>query len=753
MDGARAIVRRESRLERPRSLDRVTLITTQLEIRLWGADRQIVMPSRLRLGSAARLVALCAALTLVPLALLAYLSVRLASDAVEENARAQVRSNAALAVSVFQSGMSTLTGSLTTAAARPELQSAATGPDPDHIVLRRLLLELEDEQRTISTAFLTTAEGRLLAVVPEEAASLQGADLSDSDWYRGVTKTGEPYVSSAYRSEAPGDGNVVAVAVPVRPTGARGGSAPGSILVATFDLTATQQFVDYFSSSLGIELEVTDQRGVLLARPGQRQGGLVSVKDDAGVAAALRGESVFQERRSESGVSLAAHAPIPGIGWTVTASVPKRTAFAGVDRLRSSVVVVAGILALLLLGGLAVLARSLHQRVRAEAAAERARAEAELANRAKSEFLSRMSHELRTPLNAVLGFGQLLSMGELDDKEQESVDQILKGGQHLLGLINEILDIARIESGKLALSLEPVDVSETVREALDLVRPLAAERAIEIAVDRGVDDAYVVADRQRLSQVLLNLLSNSIKYNRPGGTVRIGVAARNGTTRIEVADSGEGIAAENFSRLFTPFDRLGADERQIDGTGLGLVLSKGLVEAMGGRLEAESRVGSGSTFRIELQTTASPVAAAEEEHHLPAEDARPAGDRRYTILYIEDNLSNLKLVERILGDRPDVHLIAAMQGGLGLELAREHRPDLVLLDLHLPDIQGDEVLARLQADPEFNGTPVIVLSADATKGRIQRLLDAGACAYLSKPIDVKQFVDLVNEHAPPSVLV
>jgi CheY-like chemotaxis protein len=171
---------------------------------------------------------------------------------------------------------------------------------------------------------------------------------------------------------------------------------------------------------------------------------------------------------------------------------------------------------------------------------------------------------------------------------------------------------------------------------------------------------------------------------------------------------------------------------------------------MGGRLEAESRIGSGSTFRVELQATENPVTAEEEEeeHPLPPGDALPAVDRRYTILYIEDNLSNLKLVQRILGERPDVHLIAAMQGGLGLELAREHRPDLVLLDLHLPDIQGDEVLARLQADPAFNGTPVVVLSADATKGRIQRLLEAGACAYLSKPIDVKQFVDVVNEYAP-----
>jgi signal transduction histidine kinase/ActR/RegA family two-component response regulator len=712
------------------------------------------MGSRLRLGSTARLVVVCAVLTLLPLGLLAYLSVRLATDAVEDNAKARVRANAALAVSIFQSGMTSFTGALASSAAQPALQAAATGPNPDRVAVRRQLLELKKEQSTLATVSLVTAEGRLLEMVPEVPA-LAGADLSDSDWYRGVTATGKPYVSSAYRSEAPGHANVVAAAVPVRPPGADGGKARGGILVATVDLTSTQQFVDYFSSTLGIDLALTDQKGVLLARPGHTQGDLLSLEDDPGVAAALRGTAGFREQASDRGALLSAYAPIHGIGWTVSASVPKRSAFAGVDNLRSSVLVVAGSLALVLLGGLVVLARSLHQRARAEAAAVRAHADAELANRAKSEFLSRMSHELRTPLNAVLGFGQLLSMGDLDEDQKESVDQILKGGQHLLGLINEILDIARIESGKLALSLESVEVSETVREALDLVRPLAAERQIEITVDPGVDGAYVVADRQRLSQVLLNLLSNAIKYNRLGGSVLIVVdEAPNGTTHIQVADSGDGIAAEDLSRLFTPFERLGADERRIDGTGLGLVLSKGLVEAMGGRLEAESRVWSGSTFRIELQTSTSPVAAAEEEHLLPTVDAWPGGDRRYTVLYIEDNLSNLKLVERILSDRrPDVHLIAAMQGGLGLELAREHRPDLVLLDLHLPDIQGDEVLARLQADPEFNGTPVVVLSADATKGRIKRLLDAGACAYLSKPIDVKQFVDVVNEHAPPSVLV
>jgi CheY-like chemotaxis protein len=342
-------------------------------------------------------------------------------------------------------------------------------------------------------------------------------------------------------------------------------------------------------------------------------------------------------------------------------------------------------------------------------------------------------------------------MQDLDESDRESVDQILKGGQHLLGLINEVLDIARIESGKLALSLEPVQVSEIIGEALTLVRPLADERDIVLTADSIASDTYVTADRQRLSQVLLNVLSNAIKYNRLAGSVRIVVPVQGETVCIEVADTGAGMSAEQVARLFTPFERLGADDGPVAGTGLGLALSKGLVEAMGGRLVAESELGSGSVFRVELNATANPHAAVEADDQPELAARSRVGEHHYTVLYIEDNLSNLKLVDRILEERDDIRLISAMLGGLGLELAREHRPDLVLLDLHLPDIQGDVVLTRLQADPVFNGTPVIVLSADATKGRIDRLLEAGATAYLPKPIDVSRFIELIDEHVPLAV--
>jgi signal transduction histidine kinase/ActR/RegA family two-component response regulator len=701
-----------------------------------------------RRRSSGSLVALAAALTLIPLALLAYLSVQLATNAVEDNAESRVQSNAALAVNLFGTGMSGYAKSLSSFASEPRIQAGVASPMTKRGELRQLLLELKNEQSdSIASVFVVTRQGRLVEMVPP-APALRGTDVTASAWYHGVRSAGKPYVSGAYRSERPGHPNAIAVAVPVRAEG--GKRAVIGFIVATMDLGGTQQFVDYFSSSLGIDMAITDQNGVLLARPGYKQRKLVSLKSDPGVAIALQGGTTVREQSSERGETLSAYAPVPGVGWTVAASVPKASAFSGIDRLRSTVLAVAGGLALILLAGLAFLARSLRQRDRAEAVAEAERVAAERANRAKSEFLSRMSHELRTPLNAVLGFGQLLSMRDLDDADRESVDQILKGGRHLLGLINEVLDIARIESGKLALSLEPVQISEIVREALDLVRPLADEQGIAIAVDSANGHEYVTADRQRLSQVLLNLLSNAIKYNRPDGSASIAVRRTdNDIVVVEVSDTGMGMSASELGRLFTPFERLRADETQVSGTGLGLALSKGLVEAMGGQLSVESEPDVGSTFRIELTATANPLDGAEADEGLSASVMPVAeGGRRYTILYIEDNLSNLKLVQHILGQRTDIHLIPAMQGGLGLELAREHRPDLVLLDLHLPDMHGEEVLARLQAEPAFNGTPVVVLSADATTGRVQRLLESGASAYLSKPIDVRQFIDVIDEHAP-----
>ena len=385
------------------------------------------------------------------------------------------------------------------------------------------------------------------------------------------------------------------------------------------------------------------------------------------------------------------------------------------------------------------------ERKAAEEDVRLARLEAERANRAKSDFLSRMSHDLRTPLNAVLGFAQLLEMDAVDGQQAEAVRQILKGGRLLLELINEVLDIARIEAGHLSLSPEPVAVGEVVHQVVDFVRPLGQTRGIAISADVAYDATlYVHLDRQRLKQILLNLVGNAVKYNHDGGSVRVSCERRpGGRVLISVADTGAGIPPQKLGLLFQPFERLGAEETTVEGTGLGLAVSKALTEAMGGTIGARSTIDRGSTFWIEFGEVAGPSIASAAPIAAPiAEPARAAAG---LILYIEDNQANVRLMERLLARREGVRLIHAPNGAAGLRAAKEAHPDLIFLDLHLPDVSGEELLRRLWADPDTRATPVAVLSADATPSQAQRLLTAGAIAYLTKPLEMARVLRLVDE--------
>ncbi len=382
--------------------------------------------------------------------------------------------------------------------------------------------------------------------------------------------------------------------------------------------------------------------------------------------------------------------------------------------------------------------------LRRSAELQDANAQLRAANSAKNEFLSRMSHELRTPLTAILGFSELLGLDLVDPDQRESVAMIRRAGEHLTALVNEVLDISRIESGTVSFSLEAVPVVKLLDDAVELMRPLADGLGVTIEPPSATGQSYVLADHQRVKQVLINLISNAIKYNHPGGEVRVH-ARSYGEDRVQlsVSDTGRGIPGESLERLFVPFERLDAASTGVEGTGLGLALSQSLVEAMGGTIAVSSTVGVGSTFVVELASCEPPVLDTRS-----GDDAGLLAVRRYprrrSLLYVEDAIANVRLIEQILRRRPSIELVPAMLGQLGLDLAREHRPDLVLLDLHLPDLGGQDVLRHLRAEPATSAAPVVILTADATSSQLDALWEEGASAYLTKPIVVRELLETLD---------
>jgi PAS domain S-box-containing protein len=381
---------------------------------------------------------------------------------------------------------------------------------------------------------------------------------------------------------------------------------------------------------------------------------------------------------------------------------------------------------------------------------KRARSTAEKANLAKSDFLSSMSHELRSPLNAILGFAQLINSDSPPPTSAQtaSIDQILHAGWYLLELINEILDLAQIESGRLALSREPTSMAEVMFECQAMIEPQGQKRGLRMIFPQFDLPCFVDADRTRLKQILINLLSNAIKYNRPNGSVVVDVlCARSvpGRTRVSIKDSGAGLPPDMLRQLFQPFNRLGQERNSEEGTGIGLVMSKRLVELMGGEIGVESTVGLGSIFWFELNSATPPILAVETSE--PVADAQGRvtyGVPMRTLLYVEDNPANLTLIEQLIARRPDMRLLSARDGNLGIQLARANQPEVILMDINLPGISGIEALRILRADPATAHIPVVALSANAMPRDIEKGLQAGFFRYLTKPIKVNEFMHTLD---------
>ena len=380
---------------------------------------------------------------------------------------------------------------------------------------------------------------------------------------------------------------------------------------------------------------------------------------------------------------------------------------------------------------------------------DNARAVADKANLAKSEFLSSMSHELRTPLSAILGFAQLMESAtpQPTPAQKRSIEQILRAGWYLLELINEILDLALIESGKLSLSLEPMSLVDVMHECRTMIEPQAQTRGIRVTFPafEGECHVYVHADRTRVKQILINLLSNAIKYNTLGGTVVVDCGTNTSArVRVSITDTGAGLPPAQLENLFQPFNRLGRESTAEEGTGIGLVMAKRLAELMGGVIGVESTVGQGSTFWLELNVTDEPHLAAAVQLTTLTPARGMARVPMHTLLYVEDNPANLMLVEDLIERRPDIRMLSAMDGLRGVEVARSALPDVILMDISLPGISGLQAMQILAADPATAHIPIVALSANAMPRDIEKGLAAGFFRYLTKPINVHEFMQTLD---------
>jgi signal transduction histidine kinase/CheY-like chemotaxis protein len=688
--------------------------------------------------------------TLVPLVILGLLTMWLSQHAVRDEVESKLTLTTALSGSLVSEHFRAMVAVVDDRAKSEGLVRATADGNSenfDDVEINRQLQELFGSRSDLTGVALMDVHGVLRASAT--SPQLIGRDFSDRGYFQGVVATGEPFVSGVFASASTGATRyVVSIAAYVRAESAGAGPVgrPLAVLVASIGLDDIQTVVDDLARAQGVNLWVTDQNGIVVAKPGGLPSNLEPVADEQIGAAATLPSGELGAIGLDANEALVVREVAGPPGWALFATIGRDEAYAGADRIRVAVLAIGIPLALVVCAGITVLLMMQRRQWAAGVHLSGARDEAREANRRKSYFLANMSHELRTPLNSILGFGRLLELDKLTTQQRVSVSYMVQSGEHLLGLIDEVLDISRMERGQMRLSMESVSAHDVIEGAIGMCRPLADRRGIRIFDESPPDQRYIRADRQRFKQVLVNLLANAVKYNRDGGEIRVTLTSEHvGTWRVSVIDTGIGVAGDDLGRLFQPFERLSADGTGVEGTGLGLALSKKLMIAMDGEVGVSSRVGEGSTFWVELPVAEPPVEGGRTNPTADQASLAPVSGPSVTVLYIEDNLTNVRLLEQVMRLRPNVDLMVAMQGRIGLQMALDHRPGIVLLDLHLPDMSGNEVLRSLRADERTAATPVVILSADATSGQSSDHYPAGATAFLSKPFDIAILLQLIDE--------
>ena len=697
------------------------------------------MTARLNNISRSRLRVLFVLLTLGPLALLAYLSLTISTAVIRDREKTRLQAEVGLSAAYIEREMAGLREIAESYAHRPTLVASLSGGrrPGDAANIRLHLSQLQRVRLGIGTAFVARTDGRLIDVVPPTPA-IVGKDFRFRDWYRGVMATGEAYVSAAYETQATGHPNVVGLATPVhgeKPSGAQGDVE--AILVAAYRVDQIQAFADKFAKDSGTDLTVTDQRGVVLAAPGKRVPRLDSRRGDPRVAAALRGERGITEITREREAVLSAYTPVQGVGWTVIAETPTKEAFAGVQTLRAAVLPIAGGLALVLLGGVWLLDVALRQR-------HQARDEALHASRMKSDFLANMSHEIRTPMNGVIGMNDMLLETELDDEQLEYAETIRGSSEALLDILNDILDISKIEAGKLELDDGDFDLADTVADVADLMVNRAHAKDLELALGIDLDvPATVRGDSGRLRQILTNLLSNAIKFT-PEGEVVVRVSCARSSEegsliRFEVSDTGIGIPPEEIARLFESFTQADSSTtRRYGGTGLGLAISSQLSRLMGGEIGAHSSPGEGSTFWFTAKLGRPALAGRQSEND-------PHALQGLRVLVVDDSATNRKiLTQQLAGWGMSATVADGGKQALGLlEAAAEGPPyELVLLDMNMPDMDGLDLARAIKARPALRALPLLLLTSG---GRATGFGAAGIAASLQKPVRPSKLYNAIVE--------